>query len=87
MNHNRPPGFCPRNWLSRHLHRNRLTNRRRVAIVVCFALVFAAGNDTLTLQAAELGSDDGEAMFGVAVIAKQHDPFARLPEIMCVSSI
>ena len=50
--------------------------------VIALALGFPPGDDTLPLQPTELRSDHGEAVFGFVVVAKQHDPIARLPELV-----
>ena len=56
-------------------------------VVVSLAFGFAPGDDAPPLQSAELGCDHGEAVFDVAVVAKQDHPIACPAQIMCTRSV
>jgi hypothetical protein len=63
---------CP--VLALHPPDLRISNRHAGLLVIFLTLGFATGNEAASLQRAKLGGDDGEAIFDVAVAAKE-DPY------------
>jgi hypothetical protein len=50
--------------------------------IVFRAFRFATGDEAASVQRAELGGDDGEAIFDIAIVAKEDNPIACLAEFM-----